>query len=249
MNMPEPTKPARVYGDKEIGQILKRATELQQAEPNLGPGGGMTLAELEEVASEAGISLDHLRRAALEIDTGAPASSFWAPLLGEDVGLVREVTLPGEVPRERFEDLLGTIQGTVSDHGQPTLVGRTLTWQGQAADQNRRIRVVVSSRDDATLIRIEENLSQMAGGLFGGVVGGVGLGVGLGMGLPFALSVLGSAAAAVVFPAATVGLTYIGVREAYRRVVQRRRRAMDHLLGRLVQAAQDAIAAGAEDGR
>ncbi len=45
----------RVYGDKEIGQILKKATELQAREPSAPSSSGLTLQELEEVAVEAGI--------------------------------------------------------------------------------------------------------------------------------------------------------------------------------------------------
>ena len=59
--MDQPNLP-HVYGEQEIGQILKRATELQDQEPTAPSSSGLTLRELEEVAVEAGIDPRFLRR-------------------------------------------------------------------------------------------------------------------------------------------------------------------------------------------
>ena len=67
--MADHPKLPRVYGDKEIGQILKRATEFQAREPSAPSSSGLTLPELEEVAVEAGIDPRFLQRAALELGT------------------------------------------------------------------------------------------------------------------------------------------------------------------------------------
>ena len=48
--MSDQPNPPRVYGDKEIGELLKRATELQDEEPSAPRSSGLTLRELEEVA-------------------------------------------------------------------------------------------------------------------------------------------------------------------------------------------------------
>ena len=63
-----PPSLSRVYGDKEIGQILKRATELQGQEPSAPSSSGLTLQELEEVAVEAGIDPRFL----MQFDGGNP---------------------------------------------------------------------------------------------------------------------------------------------------------------------------------
>ena len=68
--MTEPLPLPRVYGEKEIGQILKRATDLQHEEPSAPSAAGVTLAELEDIAAEAGIDPVYLRRAAMEVDSG-----------------------------------------------------------------------------------------------------------------------------------------------------------------------------------
>jgi hypothetical protein len=72
----------RVYGEKEIGQLLKRATEMQHDEPTAPSASGMTLAELQEVALEAGIDPEYLRRAATELEYGPADSGFWTKVLG-----------------------------------------------------------------------------------------------------------------------------------------------------------------------
>ncbi len=239
--MPEPSPQARRYGEKEIGKILERATELQQSEP-MNPGAaGLTLAELEEVAAEAGIDVRHIRRAAYELAAPPRESTAWSRFLGAERRIVRETVLPGEVPETSFEDLVAVLQSTVRDPGHPSLLGRTLTWQGGNADASRKTRVVVSSRDGATTIRVEENLSQLAGGLFGGIGGGVGGGVGFGLGFPLAIA-LQSEIALVGLPLAWLGLTYFGVRTLYRNIVRGRRRVVEELFSRLAGAAEDAIA-------
>lgn len=227
--MTDPTNLPRLYGEKEIGKILKRATELQHEEPSPPSAGSMSLQELEDIAAEAGIDPTFLRRAALEIDTGAMELSTWGKFLGEELLLVREVTIEGELRDDAFERIVEVIQRGTSEHGQPSLLGRTLTWRAETPNKSRTIQITVSSRDGQTTLRLEENLTQFAVGLFAGTTAGVGGGVGVGFGVGFGLNVLGSALFATLFPVGVVGLSYIGSRAIYRAIVKRRRSAMGEL--------------------
>ncbi|MDX1495191.1 MAG: hypothetical protein R3253_14075 [Longimicrobiales bacterium] len=235
----------RLYGDEEIGRILKRATELQHREPQAPPA-GVTLSELEEIAAEAGIDPSYLRRAALEVEAGHADPTIWSRLLGAELGLFRETTLRGEVGDDGFERIVTAIQAASKEHGQPSLLGRTLTWRAETASKTRTVQVVVTSRDGKTHIRVEENLNQMASGLFAGVMVGGGVGIGMGVGLPLGLEVLGSVLFATLAPVGTVVLGYISARAIYRQLVGNRRRAMDALFDRVVQEAEASIAAGGE---
>ncbi len=232
--MSESHKLSRLYGEKEIGRILKRATELQDASTTPSAA-GMTLAELEEIAAEAGIDGQYLRRAARELDTGIGEPSLWTKFLGEELHLFREITLPGELPESGFERIVAVIQRISSLHCQPSLLGRTLTWRAESPNKARTVQVIVTSRDGETHVRIEDNLSQLAGGLFGGIVAGGGLGVGLGVGLPIGIELLGSALFSVAAPLGFVALTYVGTREIYRAVVRSRRRLSSKLLDGIVE--------------
>lgn len=224
----------RRYGEKEISRLLERATELQVAEPTAPNPGGMTLAELEEIAAEAGIDGRYLRRAALELESGAADRSFWEAVVGDRLALVYETTIPGELPETGFERVVATIQASAGEHGQPSLLGRTLTWQAETPTKSRLLLVLVSARSGETHVRIEERLHQSAGQLFGGGVGGFGVGAGMGFGIPLGLNILGSALFAAAFPLGAVALSYLGAREIHRATVRRRRRALSELFDRLV---------------
>lgn len=232
----------RIYGDEEIGRILKRATELQHREPKGGPS-GITLAELEEIAAEAGIDPGHLRRAAMELETLPDDPTVWARLAGEELDLLREITLPGELDQAGFERVVTAIQAASREHGQPSLLGRTLTWRAESSSKTRATQIVVSSRDGETTIRVEEDLTQMASGLFGGVTIGGGIGIGMGVGLPIGLEVLGgSILFATAAPVASVAMGFMASRALYRTIARRRRRSVDGLFDLVIRETQAGIA-------
>ena len=233
--MADHPKLPRVYGDKEIGQILKRATELQAREPSAPSSSGLTLQELEEVAVEAGIDPRFLQRAALELGTSPIDSVFWTKIAGDELVLVRDTTVPGELNDDGFERVVTVIQMGSREHGQPSLLGRSLTWRAETPGKTRTVQVTVTSRDGQTHIRLEENLQQLAGGVFGGTVGGGGVGVGIGMGLPLAGFLgLGGSLLAAAFPLGALGLSYIGGRQIYRAITKKRRRVMGELFDKIL---------------
>lgn len=221
----------RRYDEDEVGRILERASQLQVEEPRATrSGGGLSLAELEEIAREAGIDPRHLRRAAMEVDGAGGPLRGWDHFFGDRATLALETTVPGDLPEEGFERVVAVAQRVSHEHGQPSLLGRTLTWQAETSNKTRTMQVVVTSRDGTTHIRVEERLNQLAAGIFGGTMGGFGGGVGIGVGLPVGIEVLGSAAFAVAFPLGIVGLSYIASRWIYRGIVRRRTRALGVLL-------------------
>jgi hypothetical protein len=243
--MPDSSKLPRLYDEREVGKILERATEIQRQEPaRAAEGGGLSLEELEEIALEAGIDPRHLRRAAVELDTGEIDPSGWDRLVGDHTTLVYEAMVPGELPQDDFEGVVSAIQQVAREHGQPSLLGKTLTWQAETPSKTRSIQVVVSARRGETHIRVEERLHQFASGLFGGIIGGVGGGVGLGVGLPIGLEALGSALFATAFPLGIIGLSYLGARQIYRQVIKRRRAKLAELLDSVTEAVRRSI----EDG-
>jgi len=241
--MPKPTNLPRLYDEKEVTRLLKRATELQREESRWpAPSGGLSLAELESIAGEAGIDPRWLRRAAAEMDTGGSSGTLGARLAGEETSLSREMVIPGELPESGFERMVLVIQRVSREHGTPSLLGRSLTWQVEAPNRNRSLQVVVGVRRGETLIRVEERLGQLAGAVFGVSVGAVGSTVGFAVGLPVALEVLGSGLLAVAFPVATLALSYLGAREIFRRVVRRRRSILSELADQLAREAEACIA-------
>jgi hypothetical protein len=237
--MNEPTAPRR-YGDEEIARILKRATEIQIADPALTASSGMTLAELESVALEAGIDVRHIRRAAMELEVGAADDeSTLSKLAGGPLVIELGTVLPGELSAVGFERVLSVIQQAARHHGQGSMLGHTLTWQGETSNSQRSLMVVVSSRDGETSVRIEERLHGFGGALFGGMMGGGGgFGISAGVGIG---ATLGSALVAVSFSAGAVGLLYLGARAIYRNRAQARRRILTTILDRIAGEAAAAV--------
>ena len=236
--MHDPTEPRRRYGDREIGLILERAAELQRQEPaSTAEGSGLTLTELEDIAAEAGIDPQHLRRAAEELETSgaALAREGMARVLGAPPTIKLERSLKGELPESEFERLVPEIQAAADSHGQASLLGHTLTWRSSTPQNERSLLVTVTARDGRTRISIEEKLHGLAGGLFGGILGGVGGGVGLGVGIGVGVGALGSAAFAIAFPAVVIGGSYALARTIFSSTARARHRKLRNLQERLTE--------------
>jgi len=221
----------RRYSEKEAGIILRKAAEMQRAEPFAADPSGFSLAELEEVAREAGIDPAVVRSAAAEL-AGSPAESFSNALVGGPLTIRLETELPGEYPAERFDALVPAIQSASSWQGHAGVVGKSLTWSARADSNTSSLQVLVVVGDDKTLIRIEERLGGMAGALFGGIIGGVGAGAGLGIGVGVGAAI-GSTLMAVGFPVLMLGGSYYLSRAIYAAYVKKERGKIRSLLDQL----------------
>ncbi|MEE8061790.1 MAG: hypothetical protein V3T16_08155 [Gemmatimonadales bacterium] len=234
-NLPAP----RHYSDDEIALILKRATEMQRAEPNIESPTGLTLAELEGIAVEAGIDPGLLRRAASELDHDGP-STLGSQLAGAPLMIRLERVVPGEFPGSRLDELVPVIQVATAGQGTASAIGQTLTWSSRADNNTSSQQVLVSSKNGETLIRIEERYSGLAGALFGGIVGGFGGGVGLGVGGGVG-GAIGSVAFALIWPVVIIAGSYAAARAIFQGQVNKRRRAAEALMNELVERVQHGI--------
>lgn len=244
--MNEMTPFPRRYSDAEIRRLLERAAELQYTEPSAAEPSGLTLAQLEAIAGEAGIDVDAVRRAAAELDSevGGSSGRLAPKLAGAPIRAVLVRAVPGDVAPEAFETAIPLIQAASGAPGQASQVGRTLTWQAQDQTSGRELHVAITSHDGETRIRIEEGYGALAGAVFGGGVGGVGAGVGFGVGVGVGTAI-GSLLMIIGFPVAVLGATYVGSRAIFGGVVRRRRGVLDRLMNDLAGL----LAAEARSGR
>lgn len=242
--MTDPSLPTRRFSDEEVGHLLERASELQLREgASADPARGLTLRELEEIAAEAGIDPELLRRAASEFDAGrGRAPTTIDRVLGAAPTILYERRVPGQLSPEGLETIVAEIQSAAGVLGQPSLVGGTLTWRSETPNNTRSLQIVVGSRAGETHIRIEEHLNQLAGGLFGGLMGGVGCGVGFGVGFGVGLGALGSVVFATVFPPTVIAASYIVARTSFATIARQRRAVLGGLAQRLSDAVMDAAA-------
>jgi hypothetical protein len=163
----------RRYSEKQVALILQRAAEISTTREGAS---GTSLEDLERIALEAGLDPGAVRQAALEVERGGAASSTtsgWARFLGGPTRITKEARIEGELSPRAQELLIDVLQRHLPT-GQPSLVGRTLTWQSLSMQGGRQVTVAVSSRDGATTVRIDEPLANLIGGIYGGVGGGFG---------------------------------------------------------------------------
>ncbi len=235
--------PSRRYGDKAVRRLLEMATKIQEDEAGRGHGRhgeGLTLAQIQEAAAEAGIDPAYVQRAAARMDhsdTSEPGV-WWEWAVGTPLTIRTARVVPGEVTNEDFRQIPAEMDAKHSflGPGSAAMTGRTLTWKSSEGE-SRAIHVTVASRMGETRIHASEELHRVADNLFGGMVGAGGLVVGLGVGILVG-GTLGSTLFSVLFPVALIGGLYFGARRLMKWISARRRRVLNALLDRIADYAR-----------
>src|SRR5215207_1734059 len=109
--------PERQYNEQEVAAIFKHAAAGQEsAQRQLPQGGGLTLAELEQIGKEAGITPEYIARAAAAARTGPvmPPTTY----LGFPVSVARTVDLPGPLSDEAWDRLVADLRETFQATGE-----------------------------------------------------------------------------------------------------------------------------------
>lgn len=153
------------YSEEEVGLILRRAADAQ-------PGRTLTLAELEAVATEAGLSATLVRRAATDLrarpePSVAPPDGAFGPTM-----LVQERRVEGQLDASAWEELVAQIRRQLKVEGGVEHLGRELVWSSNVGRSGRDIRVQVTPRRGQTAIRVQERTARLAKQLFIGLMVG-----------------------------------------------------------------------------
>jgi hypothetical protein len=243
--MPDNSNRERRFNEEEVALIIKRAAELQQTEQTeQDPGSALSLSDVEQIAREAGIDPKLVRRAALGLDQ--PSTTIRpSPWIGAPTRLVFERVVDGEIPVEEFESLIALVRRKLGDNGLPSVLGRSLAWSSSQGarrkGQGRLIDLSVVPRGGVTTIRVEEELRNIAGGLFGGLVGGggggtTGISIGIGMGVLHSVEF-----AALLWVAVASGF-YALARTIFGNIAAKREHELRELADRLEEQVTAAVA-------
>lgn len=119
----------RRYADDEVREIFSLATTGGGTgnQPVPAESGGLTLAELRQIAQEAGIDPARVAHAAASLDArGTPAPV--QRILGLPVGLSRVVDLPRSPTDREWEQLISACRSTFGVQGQVTSTGGLREW-------------------------------------------------------------------------------------------------------------------------
>jgi hypothetical protein len=226
------------YDDETAGQVLRRAAELQhESTVPVYSGQGLSAADLEQVAREAGIDPSFVRRAIFESQISSPETER-SPVFGEVKTLEIVEVLEGEVSADSVDRMLEEVQRAFADGGSVTRTDRSATWSASRTLASSRLSslvVAITARDERTEIRITERLDNLSTALFvglgfGGSTVGVAISGAVGMGEFGNPLVFGAMAVTAV-------VAFFGTaRSLYTRSARKRRRELRRLLGKLAEA-------------
>ncbi len=156
--MPEEHAPRKLFSEKEVGRILKRATELHEAE---GPADtmGLSLDEVRQIATEMGVDPRYVAAAMAEVEQGGDDDErfYW---LGGPLSYEMERVVEGEVSEEQWVEMVEAMRRSYNLVGVSSKVGRMLEWTHN--NRRRQVQVRVISREGKTRIRLYSRYPQAA---------------------------------------------------------------------------------------
>ena len=118
----------RRYNDKEIAAIFRAAAEQEPQSPQreVARDEGLTLAELQAIGGEVGISSDAVAQAARAVDVRLGAAS--RTLLGLPIGVARTVNLNRRLTDEEWERLVVQLREVFNARGRTRSEGSLRQW-------------------------------------------------------------------------------------------------------------------------
>lgn len=132
----------KLYNEKEIGAILKRAAELSmdEAGPNAA---GLSIEELQQVGNEAGLDPDLILKAAAELQQTGPKRT--KNLFGGPVSYANDIVLDGEIDNATWEEMISAIRGTFKDPGVVSTREKVFEWTSQSETEKAQVTALVAN--------------------------------------------------------------------------------------------------------
>ena len=218
------------YTDREVAQILRRAVALQEKQ-GTGPGRGLSLEEMKDVAREVGVDPRFVVEAAEALVRAGPPGGN--SLLGGPIHLqaVQVVTEPFSTGQ--MQAVIDEIRRITGRHGRASQVADAIEWHGK--DQLGSTSVSVSRVGQETRVRVIANRSDAAAVLY--TLGAIGAVIGAGA-AGAAVSPLG---AAVVAPTVigVLGASWLSLRTFWSRYARRWDERIRSTLGSVVHVLRE----------
>jgi hypothetical protein len=175
----------RQYSEEEVAAIFARASETEHAAlPASTQGMGLTLAALQEIGREVGISPESISLAARSLDQGGKAVS--ARFLGLPIGVGRTVEFDRPLSDSDWEGLVADLRTTFQARGAVRYDGPFRQWT------NGNLQALVEPTPTGHRLRLQTMKGDARALMIGGSV------------------VLGGASATLIAMAASGGLNSLG---------------------------------------
>lgn len=144
--------PERRYSDDEVQRILASAVESDAAQSTSSSASGMTLAEIQRIAAEAGVSPASITAAAAVIDR-VPATTSSARVLGLPVGVGDTVPLPRPLDDVEWQRLVAFLRDTFEAQGRAAESAGRREWR------NGNLRISVDTVGNAAVLEMRTRKS------------------------------------------------------------------------------------------
>lgn len=156
--------PERRYSEEEVAKIFEQAAENQQStKRQLAPAEGMTLADLQEIGRDVGISPALVAEAAKSLDT--PTRQKTRSLLGLPIGVGRTIELGRRLSPAEWDRLVVDLRETFDARGVVKSEGNFKQWT------NGNLQVLVEPTATGDRVRLQT----IKGSARSAVVGGFAL--------------------------------------------------------------------------
>jgi hypothetical protein len=138
--------PERRYSDDDVHRILSSAVEVDAA-VDAGAGRGLTLAQIQSIAAEAGLSPAAVAAAADALDRTPPVPAT-PRMMGLPVGVAQSVAIPGTIDDAGWRRLVAFLRDSFEAQGREELgVGRR-EWR------NGNLRIALEDVGGTTLLHM-----------------------------------------------------------------------------------------------
>ena len=221
----------RRFNEAEVAAIFERATAAQQGSQHQLPSGetgeGMTLAELQEIGREVGISAELVASAASSIDkVGSPTSRSF---LGLPVGVGRTIELGRKLTDDEWERLVVDLRETFDARGTVRRDGSLRQWT------NGNLQALLEPTATGHRVRLRTTKGNALAWM---TMGMATLGIGAATAIAASLGINDASIASFASIAAMgAGMFGVGALQVPR-WAQIRRRQMEEIAGRLTAATQ-----------
>jgi len=123
----------KLYNEKEIGAILKKAAENSSGD-NADTSMGLSVDELQQLASDAGIDPDQIIKAISEIELASVKDdkSFW----GGPFSFSSQMVVDGEITAGEWEEILASIREYFKAKGDVSTRESVMEWSSPWGSSN-----------------------------------------------------------------------------------------------------------------
>lgn len=153
----------RQYNDEEVARIFERASEAEHAPlPAQSEGSGLTLAALQDIGREVGISPESIALAARSLDgLGRPASQKF---MGLPIGVGRTVEFDKPLSDAAWERLVSDLRTTFEARGTVRYDGPFRQWT------NGNLQALVEPTPTGHRLRLQTSKGDSRAWMTGGAV-------------------------------------------------------------------------------